>query len=286
MGTDPDRVITAVRDRIAREGALLTSEFEHTRRKGQGGWWEWSPEKAALEYLWRIGELAIDGRVDFHKRYDLSERVFPGPCALPRPTAEDHAEWACSSALERLGTATPTEIAAFWRAVSIDEAKKWCVRAAREGRLVPVQVTPSKRDKRPWTAWAVCDWRARLDAIGATPDRIRLLAPFDPVLRDRGRALRLLGADVKFEAFVPAEQRTYGYYVMAGLERTTRMVRPARAKVSPRSRGARGVRGVWWEPGVRVTQVRARRLEEAVARLAQSIGADQVQWPTTTRRRR
>ena len=50
------------------------------------------------------------------------------------------------------------------------------------------------------------------------PGRIRVLSPFDPMLRDRNRAERLFGFHYRIEVFVPEPKRTYGYYVFPLLE--------------------------------------------------------------------
>ena len=45
-------------------------------------------------------------------------------------------------------------------------------------------------------------------------DRVRLLAPFDPVVWDRDRFERLWGWAYRFEAYTPATKRVRGYYAM------------------------------------------------------------------------
>jgi len=88
--------------------------------KQSGTWWEWTPTKAALEYLWRSGELAIARRERFEKVYDLTERVLPKFYALGMPTHQAHIDWACSAAMERLIIASAPEIRGFWRAISLN----------------------------------------------------------------------------------------------------------------------------------------------------------------------
>jgi uncharacterized protein len=48
----------------------------------------------------------------------------------------------------------------------------------------------------------------------ATDDRVRLLAPFDPIVWDRRRFGVLWGWAYRFEAYVPAPQRKRGYYAL------------------------------------------------------------------------
>jgi uncharacterized protein YcaQ len=45
-------------------------------------------------------------------------------------------------------------------------------------------------------------------------DRVRLLAPFDPLVRDRTRFQLLWGWEYRFEAYTPAAKRKLGYYAL------------------------------------------------------------------------
>ena len=45
-------------------------------------------------------------------------------------------------------------------------------------------------------------------------DTVRILAPFDPIVRDRDRFERLWGWTYRFEAYTPASKRVRGYYAM------------------------------------------------------------------------
>ncbi len=272
VGPDPERVVDHVRERIAREGALMTRDFEDERPEGTDkAWWGWKPQKAALEYLWRTGELAIAGRASFHKVYDLASRVLPAADAAPRPSDEEHRDWACRSALERLGIASADELAGFWRAVSLEEARAWCQDAAAAGEIAAVQVE-SADGSRPRASWAVPDWEARAAALPPAPPRIRLLSPFDPILRDRKRTLRLFDFDYRFEAFVPGEHRVHGYYVLPILE-GERLVGRLDPKLH-RERGTLEIKNLWWEPGVRDSKGRRASLEAALDRLVKLVGAE------------
>jgi uncharacterized protein len=272
VGPDPQKVFDHVRDRIAREGPLMAKDFEDERPAGTDKtWWGWKPQKAALEYLWRTGQLAIARRVNFHKVYDLAERVLPEAHASAPPDREEHLDWACRSALERLGVATSSEIAGFWNAVSLEDARAWARRAADAGEIATVRVAAVDGAK-DWDAYAVADWEARAAALPAAPPRVRLLSPFDPILRDRKRTLRLFGFDYRFEAFVPEAKRQHGYYVLPILE-GERLVGRLDPKLH-RDRGLLEVRALWWEPGVRESKGRRAALEAALERLARSVGAE------------
>lgn len=278
VGPRPEEVIAAVRERVRSEGPVMTRDFEDQRPAGTDKtWWGWKPEKAALEYLWRTGELAVAGRVNFHKVYDLIERVLPEAHTAPHPEPEEHLAWACRTALERLGAATADEIAGFWRAVSLEEVKGWVERATAAGEIVPVLIEGAD-GSAPRRAWAVPDWEARAAALPPAPPRIRLLSPFDPILRDRKRCLRLFGFDYRFEAFVPAPKRLWGYYILPILE-GERLVGRLDPKLR-RDEGVLEIRKVWWEPGVRDAKGRRAALETAVERLARLCGVErwEIAW--------
>jgi hypothetical protein len=274
LGADATRTIARVHRRVAREGPLRARDFERGADRPATGWWDWTPEKAALEYLWRTGRLAIAGRESFHKVYDLIERVLPDAHAAPEPSPEAHVEWACHSALQGLGVATSAELAAFWAAISQAQASAWCREAVSAGRIAKVSLEAADGSK-PREALATLDWEQRLRRAPAAPDRTRLLSPFDPVLRDRKRLQRLFAFDYRFEAFVPAAKRKFGYYVLPILE-GERFV----GRLDPRhdrERGVLVVEKLFWEPGVRPTRARRRALNTALAGLAERIGATSVE---------
>ena len=269
LGRGGQKIAVEVLERVRREGPLLARDFEHKRSSGSGGWWDWKPAKAALELWWRRGELLIPRRERFEKVYDAAERVLPRHTPLPAPEIDEHVAWACESAIERLGVATAKEVAAFWNAVTAQQATTWCAGAAREGRIVPMRV---EGDDRKAGVFAVADWKDRAAAAPPPPRELRLLSPFDPVVRDRARAQRLFGFDYRFEAFTPEAKRVHGYYVLPVLE-GERLV----ARVDPkldRKQGVLVVQGVWWERGMRP---RKRVLGDALERYAAFCGVERVE---------
>jgi uncharacterized protein YcaQ len=271
VGPDAERVISHVRGRIAREGPLRSQDFEH-ERKTPGGWWDWKPQKAALEFLWATGELMIARREGFQKVYDLTERILPGHRGLDAPTPEDHIEWACSTALERLAVATSKDIAGFWNAVSQTQAEAWARAEAKAGRVAQVLV-PNDHAGKQKPSWALIDWEERVARLPDAPERMRLLCPFDPVVRDRARMAHLFGFEYIFEVFLPAHKRQYGYYVLPILEGDSFV-----GRVDPkfhRDEGILEIRRVHWEPGLNA-KARRQHLEEAAMRLARVIGAPTV----------
>jgi uncharacterized protein YcaQ len=236
--------------------------------------WGWKPHKIALDYLWRVGVLYVAARQNFQKIYDLTERVIPQHVTLPKPDEPTHIDWACRTALDRLGgLATPREIVQFFNAVTVKQVAPWIATAQQTGAVTPVLIE-SADGSPPRPSFALPDIAKRIARLPEAPAGIRLLCPFDPVLRDRARAKRLFNFDFRFEGFVPAGQRTHGYYAMGILEGDAFVGRVA-PKFDRRT-GVLRVPLVTWESGVKVTRKRWEAFEDGVKKLAGWIGASTV----------
>ena len=257
---------------IRANGPVMARQLGTEQKKAAQGWWDWHPSKAALEYLWRCGTLAIARREGFQKVYDLAEKVIPATACDGPPSDEAVVDWACYSALERLGFATPKEIAGFWAAVSSAEAKTWCKHNLERGvRQITVECADSGP---PRPMFARGDLAELLHDIPSPPKGMRFLSPFDPLIRDRLRTRRIFNFDYRIEVFVPEPQRRYGYYVFPVLQED-RFIGRIDMK-HRRQEGKLLVTGLWLEAGQQFTRSRQRDLGIAMERLRQFIGADAV----------
>ena len=242
LGRNWRATLASVKATITERGALATRDFPRPPRAGEG-WWDWSPHKSALEFLWRAGELAIHSRIGFEKVYDLSERVYGTP--PPTSTRADLVTWACNEALTRLGAATAREVSQFMNAVTVAEANAWCQEQAAAGTVVRVLL--ERETRRDVPGFAQRNWQAA--AARVDPDTTpRLLTPFDPLVRDRARLKALFNFDYRFEAFVPKAKRVHGYYTMPVLVGDALIARVDLA--SDRAAGVLRIDRVWIEPGV------------------------------------
>ena len=260
-----------VLQRVADHGPVTSAEVGEGEARGKGGWWDWHPSKAALEFLWRAGALSGPPRGGFRKVCDLTERVIPASVRRVEPSEDESREALCAAALDRLGFATPGEIAAYWAAVTPEDARVWAEAALRRGEVVEVMVTGADGSLRKH----LC----RPETLGEQPQvtpRLRILSPFDPALRDRKRAERLFGFHYRIEVFVPEPQRKYGYYVFPVLE-GDRLMGRIDAKAF-RDADRLRVRAFWPEAGLRLTAARRAKLEAELARLARFAGVSEVEF--------
>jgi len=264
--------VDQVLSHIRANGPVMARDLGIGQKKGTQGWWDWHPSKTALEYLWRCGDLAITCRDGFQKVYDLADRVIPATARDARPSRDAMVDWACRSALQRLGFATAREIAGFWAAVSAAEAQAWCTHHLDND---VEQVTVECADGTPSRLmFARGDLVALLKDLPHPSTHLRFLSPFDPLIRDRLRTHRMFNFDYRIEVFVPAPQRRYGYYVLPILQ-GDRLI--GRIDMTHRRQaGTLDVLGLWLEPGQRLTTGRQQALDMALERLRQFIGADTV----------
>lgn len=270
-----DRVLKTVRDHIAEKGPSLARDFAHLGGR-TGPWWGWGPAKAALEYLWRTGKLAVLERDGFEKIYDLTERVIPKALRDAKPTKAETFDWACNEAMARLGAATPKMLSDFWKILSIEEAKTWMAHEKKNGRLIEVTLEGAK-DRRGFAAMARPEIETHLAQLPAATSRLRVLSPFDPVLRDRARVERIFNFDYRLEVFVPGPKRQYGYYVFPLLE-GDRFVGRIDMKAE-RDKGRLAVKALWLEPRFGLNPARRAKLERELARQARLGAVRDIVFP-------
>jgi len=268
-----DEIETVLRH-VADNGPSCSFDVGGEERKGSSGWWDWHPSKTALEYLWRSGRLAVCHRRGFRKYYDLSERVIPAEQFADEKDDVEIVDWAMSEALRRLGFGTSGELAAFFEIVTRDEAKAWCSEALAAGRIIEAEIEMADgSQRRSFTTEAVLD---QTQSLPEPTSRVRLLSPFDPVLRDRARAERLFGFHYRIEIFVPEAKRRFGYYVFPVLQ-GDRLIGRIDAK---RSGNALVVRAFWPEAGVRLGKARTSGLKSELERVRNLAGAEVVEFAT------
>jgi uncharacterized protein len=237
--------------RLREGGEVRSAEFARAGGRA-GGWWEWKPEKRALEHLFAAGELMISRRdPNFHRVYDLRERVLeralPGWEDALAPSSEEVQRTLALRAVRALGVAVPRWVPDYFRtpkkgiANLLDEL-------AGEDALLRVRIEDEPAYVHPDNAEL-----AEAAVSGELrPSLTTLLSPFDPVVWDRARALDLFGFEYRIEVYTPAARRRYGYYSLPILHRSA-LVGRLDAKAH-RKQGLFEVRALHLEPGVQAAE--------------------------------
>ncbi len=262
-----------IKDRIRAEGPLSTHAFD-TKHEGTRKMWSRPPHKVALDYMWYSGELATCHRVNFTKFYDLAERVFPQD--LHQSPLADHQQidWLCRAALDRMGFGAAGDIQRYWDAVGRDEVQTWL-----NGQTADLQTVEYETADGNWlNAIAPADIEARLAALKPATSRLRILSPFDPVIRDRNRLGRLFGFEYRVEMFVPAAKRIWGYYVFPILE-GDRFVGRIEVKAD-RKASVLTVMNFWPEKGIAWPAGRHEKLAAELDRMRRFVGLASLEWTT------
>ena len=246
-----------------KERPLTAGELTDPRRR-QGEWWgSRSLGSVALDWLFRIGAVGIRRRGNFTKEFDLLERIVaPEVLARPTPSAEEAQRELLVRSGEALGVGTATDLIDYYR-LGVREGRARLREVVEEGRLHTVEV-------QGWTEPAYMHPEAKLPrSVGG----LTVLSPFDPIVWNRPRALRLWGFDYRIEIYVPAAKRVYGYYVLPvldGEELTARL-----DLKTDRSARALHVQAAYAEPTTDRQQL-AERLRPHLQALARFVGVEAV----------
>ncbi len=262
-------IFAEILEKVTLNGPTMARDIGSKQKKGTG-WWDWHPEKTALEFHWRTGALSITGRDGFQKIYEITENVIPEHYRSQSVSIETFVDWSCRSALSRLGLATSGEIAAFWNLVTPKEAAAWCETHIADGTLISV-VVETAGDGKPTKSLAFSDLTEQLRNVAPPQKHIRVLSPFDPLIRDRKRCLRLFGFDYKIEVFVPEAKRKYGYYVFPLLEGQQFIGRIDMKHF--KDQDALVVKGLWLESDIKLGKGRKASLMAELNRYRRFIGA-------------
>jgi uncharacterized protein YcaQ len=202
--------------RLAADGPLTATELGGA--KGGGPWWDWSAVKVAAEWLLDIGEVACVRRVGWRRVYDLPERVIPADLLNVELTDKQCLSRLLSVTARALGVVTRADVTDYHRLSRFltirfpDSAAAALDEAAEAAGLTLVTIGGGKA--KPVSAWADTGALAAEAAAGPERHRVTLLSPFDSLVWDRKRTLRMFGFEHSLEAYVPKHKRVHGYFTM------------------------------------------------------------------------
>jgi uncharacterized protein len=269
--------------------------------------WYWRPTnqvRAILEALAEAGILAISRREGNRRVYDLVERLFPASLLAQRPTEREQLRHKLLSRYRGNGLLGATGEGTLWSGTGDAEYRNGLRDELVEmGALVPVAVEGLRGsrfvvgDETPILEAAEVELAAEgaddpalpwgIGRPGRAEAGATFLAPLDPLAWDRDLLLRLWGFDYRWEVYVPAAKRRWGYYVLPLLygDRFVGRIEPR----IDRQAGVLRILGLWWEDGFDPLGAANPGFPAAIAEALRAhlafAGLRRVAWPRVARHR-
>ena len=197
--------------KAAELGPIASKDF--TSEKKEHWWGMTKVARIALERLWMQGVLVIHHREGGIKFYALAEDVIPGKLLNAEPPGETESMLTKTLFIvkaSRLVSATrapeqwyfagkkSTVVAANLETlVKSDDLFKLTIEGCKGILYAPIE------DREVWT-----------DPPGIEKDRVRFLAPLDPLIWNRKLFCEVYGHEYKWEVYTRPQERKYGYYCL------------------------------------------------------------------------
>lgn len=194
--------VEAVLDEVRRRGPLTAAGLSDPGER-TGPWWGYGKGKIALEWHFRTGAINVADRPNFHRLYDVTERIVAGHHRNDELDRDGAIVELLEKSVRALGVGTLADIADYYR-IRMPDARRLFPRVLEGGSVFEVEVA----------GWGEPAYRHVEATIPRRVDGTALLSPFDPLIWHRDRARRLFGIHYRIEIYVPEEQRVHGYYVL------------------------------------------------------------------------
>ena len=202
--------------------------------------WPWGQapvSRAVLETLWAEGKLIVHHKKGVRRYFDRIGKYLPADllnASDPNEREEDYQAWLVLRRIRSVGLLWNRGSDA-WLGTGLKKPHRDAAfaRLLSEGKIEEIDVEGVK-DK----LYAASEYA---DLLKIPPDgRARVIAPLDCFLWDRKLIEKLYGFRYRWEVYVLAEKREYGYYVLPVLC-GGRMI----ARFEPDKQGK--VKAWWWE---------------------------------------
>jgi hypothetical protein len=276
----------AVRAELRKRGPLGNRDFEGNRLAS----WNYRGRKETslvLYDMWLYGELMMHHREGFDRVYDFRENIAPKEYDYIASTAEAEEFFLRKSVafmgLKRESTMRSPELNNYMRRdYSPTEVKRIMEEQKASGVFTQVQVEGGRE-----TYLVLTEDVPALESLekGKTPkgwnpkdsttlDEVTFLSSLD-IVSARGRAKKLFDFDYKWEVYVPAEKRRWGYYVLPILYGDDLV-----ARLDPkldRATMTLDIKGFWYEEDAPVKNADfANAFAKGLARFAKFVEAKRI----------
>lgn len=273
------KVSTQVREAIQARGPLSSIEIEHEERM----LWDWGFSmrvvRAAMDTMYWMGELGIHHRVHTRRVFDLAENLLPARILKkpdPNQTVEDYIDWHVLRRVGGMGLAQPVGSDRWLGMEKVPDSNRKLVfaRLMQKGKVARIRILElPKLEFYVRTADLTTLERAAKSPRGKPG--AAFIAPLDNMLWQRDLLEMLFDFYYRWEVYVPAAKRMYGYYVLPVLFGDQLV-----ARLDPAfDRGGRvfTIQNWWWQAGVdKKDQAMLAALGDCVKAFCRYLGASTV----------
>ena len=272
-----------VKAAIRQHGPLSSIDIEHDEHVD----WSWGDStrvvRAAMEALFGIGELGIHHRVHTRRVFDLIENLLPASlldAEDPHPADDEYVDWHMIRRIGSLGLANPKSgehwygLKGTYGGVKSKERREALTRLTARGEILQVAVKGLPRQEFYIRRQDLPVLEAVAEAPSDKPGAA-LIAPLDNFLWHRVVIEMLFDFYYRWEVYVPAAKRQYGYYVLPVLygDRLVARLDPEFDRASKRF----AIKGWWWEDGVdREDGDMLSALEDCVTAFGKYLAATEI----------
>ncbi len=189
--------------RIREEGPLTAKDFKD--KKSSDAMWARSPSKLALEQLFMEGQLMIPHRLNFHKVYDLRDRVLPANIDTSMPSADELCRHLISSYLRANGIGQIREMHYLRKGLGA-QMSKTMANMTEQGLVTQIEISGRHY---------YCETNTlQSSAWSKSRPKLKILSPFDNAVIQRRRLSELFDFDYQIECYLPKAKRKFGYFCL------------------------------------------------------------------------
>jgi len=241
------KTIDEIYEVIDKKGPVSSNELDFDQKVD----WSWSKtrlSRAVLETLYYQGKVIVHHKNNTKKYYDIASKHIDNEilkAADPNQNLKDFYKWYVHRRIKSIGLVYNLSSDAWLgikglKAIQRREAINSLI---EEKKLINCKVEGLKRQ-----LFMTNEDRHYLDEKPLSKNRVEFLAPLDNMMWDRNLINDLFSFYYRWEVYIPAKKREYGYYVLPVLYKQEFVGRIELKAI--RKDKIINVLNFWWEKGI------------------------------------
>ena len=267
-----------VLEQIKKHGPQCSLDFKHEEKTD----WAWGPtrvSRAALEGLFKMGQLGVHHRVNNRRYFDLIGNLLEKELIEktdPKQSLEDYQKWHVLRRIGGLGLAHPNAGEQWGGMIGVKtrRRKEILQKLVSEGKVVQIEVEelPGEVFYSRRQDIELLDLLSKSkSAAGAA-----FIAPLDNLLWDRKSIKKLFDFNYMWEVYKPEKDREFGYYVLPVLygDRFIGRLDPAFDKKTR----VFTINNWWWEDDFQPDENSAKALYQCLVDFMSYLDAGEIKY--------